>query len=122
MDGKPHEFQGNEIILSSGAIHSPAHLMRSGIGPEGHLRELGIPIRRALPGVGQRLMDHPSIALASFLKPSARVQNHLTRRHMNLAMRYSSNIGGAPAGDMFVVGTSKTLGIKWGNKSGFLVL
>ena len=53
--GKPQEFQGNEIILSSGAIHSPAHLMRSGIGPEGHLRELGIPIRRALPGVGQRL-------------------------------------------------------------------
>ena len=52
-------------------------------------------------------MDHPSIALASFKTSSARVQNHLTRRHMNLAMRYSSNIGGAPAGDMFVVGTSK---------------
>ena len=107
VKGKPQEFRGNEVILSSGAIHSPAHLMRSGIGPEGHLRELGIPIRQTLPGVGQRLMDHPSIALASFLKPSARVQNHLTRRHMNLGMRYSSNIGGAPAGDMFVVGTSK---------------
>ena len=122
VDGKLHEFKGNEIILSSGAIHSPAHLMRSGIGPEGHLRELGIPIRRALPGVGQRLMDHPSIALASFLKPSARVQNNLTRRHMNLAMRYSSNIGGAPSGDMFVVGTSKNSWHKVGEQIGaFLV-
>ena len=122
VGGKPQKFQGNEIILSSGAIHSPAHLMRSGIGPEGHLRELGIPIRRALPGVGQRLMDHPSIALASFLKPSARVQNNLTRRHMNLAMRYSSNIGGAPAGDMFVVGTSKNSWHKVGEQIGaFLV-
>ena len=96
--------------------------MRAGIGPEGHLREMGIAIRQSLPGVGQRLMDHPSIALASFLKPSARVRNELTRRHMNLAIRYSSGIGEAPAGDMFVVGTSKNSWHKVGEQIGaFLV-
>ena len=99
---------GQEVILSSGAIHSPAHLLRAGIGPVGHLRDLGIPVRQALAGVGQRLMDHPSIALASFLKPGARVTNKETRRHLFLAMRYSSQLGGAPPGDMFVVGASKT--------------
>jgi len=107
VNGKPEEFRGREVILCSGAIHSPAHLMRAGIGPEGHLHDLGIPVRKALPGVGQRLMDHPSVAIASFLKPAARVRNELTRRHMNLGMRYSSGIGGAPNGDMFVVCTSK---------------
>ena len=107
VNGKPEAFRGREVILCSGAIHSPAHLMRAGIGPEGHLHDLGIPVRKALPGVGQRLMDHPSVAIASFLKPAARVRNELTRRHMNLGMRYSSGIGGAPNGDMFVVCTSK---------------
>ena len=53
-------------------------------------------------------MDHPSIALASFLKPQARVTNEETLRHLFLALRYSSNIGGAPPGDMFVVGANKT--------------
>ena len=108
VDGKSTEFRGNEVILSSGAIHSPAHLLRAGIGPVGHLSDLGIPIRQGLAGVGQRLMDHPSIALASFLKPGARVTNKETRRHLFLAMRYSSAMGGAPPGDMFVVGASKT--------------
>lgn len=108
VGGKPQEFRAREVILSSGAIHSPAHLMRAGIGPPGHLTDMGIPLRHALYGVGQRLMDHPSIALASFLKPQARITNKETRRHLFTAMRYSSGIGGAPGGDMFVVGASKT--------------
>ena len=53
------------------AIHSPAHLLRAGIGPAGDLKDMGIPVRHALFGVGQRLMDHPSVALASFLNPHA---------------------------------------------------
>ena len=122
VDGKPTEFRGREIILSSGAIHSPAHLLRAGIGPVGHLRDLGIPVRQALAGVGQRLMDHPSIALASFLKPGARVTNKETRRHLFLAMRYSSKLGGAPPGDMFVVGASKTSWHAVGEQIGSFIL
>ena len=72
VDGKEQEFRGNEVILSSGAIHSPAHLLRAGIGPVGHLRDLGIPVlMRRCAGVGQRLMDHP-VDLAVVLHPPRR--------------------------------------------------
>ncbi len=106
--GKPQEFRGAEIILSAGAIHSPAMLMRNGIGPVGHLRELGIEVRSALPGVGQRLMDHPSISLSSFIRRSARIKAEHSRRHILLGLRYSSGIPDAPAGDMFVAVANKS--------------
>jgi 5-(hydroxymethyl)furfural/furfural oxidase len=107
VNGREQEFRGNEIILSSGAIHSPAHLLRAGIGPVGHLRDLGIPVLMGLQGVGQRLMDHPSISLSSFVRRGARMNEH-TRRHMQLGMRYSSGLPGVPQGDMFVVVLSKS--------------
>jgi choline dehydrogenase len=49
-----------EIILCAGAIGSPQILMLSGVGPEAHLKSLGIDIVQALPGVGQSLQDHYS--------------------------------------------------------------
>src|SRR5580698_4298098 len=107
VKGQETEFRANEVICSSGAIHSPAHLLRAGIGPVAHLRDLGIEVRANLAGVGQRLMDHPSISVSSFIKPDARLGT-MTRRHILLALRYSSEIGGAPAGDMFVAGVSKS--------------
>jgi 5-(hydroxymethyl)furfural/furfural oxidase len=107
VGGREQEFRGREIVLSCGAIHSPAHLMRSGIGPVGHLRELGIPVLMGLAGVGQRLMDHPSIALSSFIRPSARMNEH-TRRHVQVGLRYSSGLPGVPKGDMFVAVLSKS--------------
>jgi len=107
VKGREQEFRGKEVICSSGAIHSPAHLLRAGIGPAGQLRDLGIEVRANLAGVGQRLMDHPSVSVSSFIKPDSRI-NGLTRRHILLALRYSSQIGGAPPGDMFVAGVSKS--------------
>jgi len=107
VDGKETEFRGGEVIVSSGAIYSPAHLLRAGIGPAGHLRDLGIEIVAHAPGVGRRLMDHPSISVSSFIKPEFRLGG-LTRRHILLALRYSSGIGGAPPGDMSVIAISKS--------------
>jgi 5-(hydroxymethyl)furfural/furfural oxidase len=107
VEGKETEFRAREVILSSGAIHSPAHLLRAGIGPVGHLKDMGIPVVAALPGVGQRLMDHPAISLSSFLRRGARM-NGLTRRHIHLAIRYSSDLPGIPKGDMFVAVVNKS--------------
>jgi len=107
VDGSDTEFRAREVILSSGAIHSPAHLLRAGIGPVGHLKEMGIEVVSALPGVGQRLMDHPSISLSSYIRPSARMNEH-TRRHIQVGIRYSSDLPGIPKGDMFVAVVSKS--------------
>jgi 5-(hydroxymethyl)furfural/furfural oxidase len=108
VQGREQEFRGREIILSCGAIHSPAHLLRAGIGPVGHLRDMGIEVRAALPGVGQRLQDHPAVAVAAFLKPHARIVHDYSRRHIYTGLRYSSNLPGIPPGDMFTVVTNKT--------------
>jgi len=107
VDGHEMEFRGREIVLSCGAIHSPAHLLRAGIGPVGQLKDLGIPVLMALEGVGQGLMDHPSISLSSFVRRGARMNEH-TRRHIQLGLRYSSGLPGVPKGDMFVAVMSKS--------------
>jgi 5-(hydroxymethyl)furfural/furfural oxidase len=101
------EFRGAEVILCCGAIHSPAALLRAGIGPVGHLRDLGIAVRANRPGVGQRLMDHPSISVASYLKAGAR-KNLYSKRSLHLGMRFSSGIDGAPPGDMALTASNKS--------------
>lgn len=106
-DGQEQHFMAREVILSSGAIHSPAHLLRAGIGPAAALRDLGIPVLADLPGVGQRLMDHPSIAVASFIPPHARI-NGRSARHIFLVLRFSSGLPGMPAGDMGATLSSKS--------------
>jgi 5-(hydroxymethyl)furfural/furfural oxidase len=107
VDQHETEFRAREVILCCGAIHSPAVLLRAGIGPVAHLRELGINVRAHLPGVGQRLMDHPSIAVASYLDPSARAILY-TDRSLLLGLRFSSGLDGAPSGDMALTVSTKS--------------
>ena len=49
-----------EVILSAGALQSPAVLMRSGVGPAGQLRSFGIEVVRDAPQVGRNLQEHAS--------------------------------------------------------------
>ncbi|WP_304775961.1 GMC family oxidoreductase N-terminal domain-containing protein [Cypionkella sp.] len=46
------------MIVAQGAFDSPQFFLLSGIGPEDELRRHGIPVARALPGVGQNPQDH----------------------------------------------------------------
>lgn len=119
--GRPAEVRAREVILSAGALQSPAILLRSGIGPAEHLREHGIAMVAESNGVGQHLMEHPSVALASFLRKPARV-NDATRRHILLGWRYSSGIGGAPRGDMFVSVVTKTSWHAVGERIGTMLM
>ena len=52
-------------------------------------------------------MDHPSISVSAYVKPHARV-NQLTRRHIQVGLRYSSRLADTHEGDMFVVAISKS--------------
>ncbi|WP_231881483.1 alkyl sulfatase dimerization domain-containing protein [Cupriavidus necator] len=52
-----------EIILTAGAFGSPQLLMASGIGPAGHLRDMGIDVIHDAPEVGQNLQEHPDMKL-----------------------------------------------------------
>ncbi len=47
-----------EVILAGGAYNSPQLLQLSGVGPAPLLHSLGIPVKHALPGVGEGLQDH----------------------------------------------------------------
>jgi len=99
--GCARDIAAREIILAAGAIHSPAILQRSGIGPSDWLAAAGIPLRRALP-VGQGFFDHPFVRLELKLKPEYRSVDPDTR-HINCCVRYSSGFAGAAKHDMFVV-------------------
>jgi 5-(hydroxymethyl)furfural/furfural oxidase len=65
-------------------------------------------------------MDHPSIALSSFIHRGARMNEH-TRRHVQVGLRYSSGLPGVPMGDMFVVVLSKSAWHAVGEQIGSLL-
>ena len=90
-----------EVILSAGAIHSPAILQRSGIGPAKLLAGLGIEVVADRP-VGEHLLDHPILGLLLELHEDARVGT-LQHRHTNCCLRYSSDIAGSGVNDMIVI-------------------
>ncbi|MGV1837058.1 GMC family oxidoreductase [Rhizobium rhizogenes] len=92
-------IRAHEIIVASGAIHSPALLLRSGIGPGTDLVALGIPVISSRAGIGRNLMEHPSIAVAAYLPPRMRVRDR-TEHHEQSIWRFSSGLPDTPQGDM----------------------
>lgn len=89
----------SETVLSCGSIHSPAMLMRSGIGPAEHLADRGIEAVANRRGVGRNLIEHPVISVSCLLRRGGRL--HLAERHHTQAhLRYSSGIDDCPPGDM----------------------
>ncbi|MFJ1766211.1 GMC family oxidoreductase [Amycolatopsis sp. NPDC088138] len=79
-----------EVLLSGGAVNSPQLLMVSGVGPAEHLREHGVDVVVALPGVGENLHDHPACGitwstrgttdLVDAATPAGLVRYQLTKR------------------------------------------
>ncbi|MEM1298169.1 MAG: choline dehydrogenase [Pseudomonadota bacterium] len=72
-----------EVVLSGGAVNSPQMLQLSGIGPGGHLQNLGIEVQHALEGVGRDLQDH--LQIRSLYRLNKRISvnddvNNLLRR------------------------------------------
>lgn len=91
VDGRPVVQYADEIVLSAGAVHSPAVLMRSGFGPSQRLRALGIEVREDLP-VGLGMQDHPIALLSLPLLPTHAISSPHDR-HTNICVRWSSASG-----------------------------
>ena len=58
--GERFTLEGEQIVLSGGAIGSPHLLLLSGVGPADQLWSAGVNVILDLPGVGQNLRDHPN--------------------------------------------------------------
>lgn len=100
-------FNARNVVVSAGAIHTPALLLRSGIGPAEELRPLGIDVVCPSPGVGRNLQNHPALYLATHLKPEAR-QARRQRSIFNSALRFSSGIDPGLSGDMLLLVLNKS--------------
>ena len=60
--GQEREFRARgEVVLSTGAVHTPKILMLSGIGDHELLDLYGIPVVQHLPGVGRNFQDHLAV-------------------------------------------------------------
>jgi 5-(hydroxymethyl)furfural/furfural oxidase len=97
--GPSRTLTADEVIVSTGAIHTAALLMRSGIGPGDALRQLGIPVVADRRGVGENLMEHPSTAVSAYLPKASRLAD-LDEHHDHAILRFSSGLDGTPEGDM----------------------
>lgn len=97
--GRPLAIAARQVVVAAGAIHSPALLLRSGIGPAEELRALGLAVVADRRGVGRNLMEHPSIAVATWLPPAMRERDP-GEHHEQAVWRYSSGMDGTPPGDM----------------------
>ncbi|MDP9238919.1 MAG: GMC family oxidoreductase N-terminal domain-containing protein [Chloroflexota bacterium] len=61
MGGVTARINAPHVVLACGAVHTPAVLVRSGIGPRDVLDRLGVAVQHEAAGVGQHMQDHPAI-------------------------------------------------------------
>lgn len=62
IDGKVRVVSvRREVVLCAGALETPKILMLSGVGPEQHLLDVGVPVVLNQPGIGENLHDHPNV-------------------------------------------------------------
>ena len=86
--GEKFTVEGSEIILCAGGIATPQLLLLSGVGPAGHLSDMGIPVVKDLPGVGQNLRDHPLVTIE--LEPKDGVKLSTTEPRIQSGLRYTA--------------------------------
>ena len=105
--GLSETIRARHVFVTAGAIHTPALLQRSGVGPASLLKELGIPVVANRTGIGQGLQDHAAVSISAFLQKKDRFDER-SRRHIHMHLRYSSKIRGCPPLDMVINTASRS--------------
>lgn len=118
IDGTWQDVEADTVVLAAGAIHSPAILQRSGIGPAGLLRDLSIDVLADLP-VGESLMEHPIAFCVVRLHDDGRASS-VDARHTNCTVRYSSDLAGGGRNDLMLIGNNLLGGDEAGRATGIL--
>jgi choline dehydrogenase-like flavoprotein len=98
--GQTQTIAGGEVVVSAGGIHSPALLLRSGIGPAEDLNKLGIAVAADRRGVGRNYQNHPQLHFAMTLKPNGRMPKS-AQHYIMTSQRFSSGLDGCSRGDLF---------------------
>jgi 5-(hydroxymethyl)furfural/furfural oxidase len=114
-------IRARRTIVSCGAIHTPALLMRNGIGPAGALRAMGIAPVADRPGVGANLMEHPATNMSCLMSR----RGWLARRdgyHIQTMFRFSSGLAGERQGDMHMAIAAQSGWHALGHRIGSLVM
>jgi len=120
-NGERVRFNAREVVLSAGALQSPAMLMRAGIGETDELAALGIGCVADLPGVGRNLQDHPSLTFCHFLEPRFRMP--LSRRRASMtAARFTSGVEGCDSSDLYLSSATRAAWHSLGNRLGLFFL
>ncbi len=92
-----------EVVLSAGVIGSPVILMRSGLGPGDHLRDMGVNVVADIPQVGKNLHDHPStqIIWRGATSESYGISLRSLPRNAMSSLRYLLTGRGVPGSNIF---------------------
>jgi len=99
-DGQTFTVQADrEVLLAGGAINSPQVLMLSGIGPESHLKEMGVRVVADLP-VGNNLQEHVAGWFTWMRNEPGDFAKLLRVDRISLAMLQAYFLGAGPAGGL----------------------
>jgi choline dehydrogenase-like flavoprotein len=98
--GAQQTIAAREVVISAGGVHSPAVLLRSGIGPAEDLRKHGIAVIADRRGVGRNYQNHPQMHFSMPLKPGTRLATS-AQHYIMTGRRFSSGLPGCAPGDLF---------------------
>lgn len=89
--GAMQTWSTNRVVLSAGSIATPGVLLRSGIGAQRELAQLGVERVAEVPSGFERLLDHPGSA--TFVWPREDGMSQLDAPLLQMALRLRSKHG-----------------------------
>lgn len=121
IDGTARRISAKEVVVTSGALRTPALLLQSGIGPASDLRALGLDVIADRQGVGTNLQNHPFVGLITYLRPPA-LQAKTDPIFLQNWMRFSSKLRDSPPNDMHLIMVNRGDWHALGRRVGTLVV